>query len=447
MSDRLPFLKRAQDHQRQSENSLVLPPIAAEADDLKAIKKAVEDAAAVSGALWISYLFVLFYLALAAGAVTHVDLLLERPIDLPFLNNIKLPLLAFFILAPLLFLVIHAYTMAHFFMLSDKAKRFHKLLREQIKSCDSYPAQAAQAHETRTALRRQLPSNIFVQFLAGPDDLREGAFGLLLKSIAWMTLAILPVPLLVLVQLQFLPYHDWRITWLHRFTALADLGLVWWLWVGILAGRDSEIEDLHSRLSLAAFNPFQRRVKRFGMSNVRFAALLGGAASCLTIYFSWIVATFPGEWKRYPYALFAIIEPKAATDFIFGEVRASGGETTGGWPLNTLRLSAFNLYDVLNMDREKLDKKEHSISVQNRHLEYADFQAADFGRGADFRWANLEGARLTGAKLIGASISFAVLTRASLAAAELQGARLENATIQAASLDFAGLEGASLAGC
>ena len=30
---------------------------------------------------------------------------------------------------------------------------------------------------TRSALRRQLPGNIFVQFLAGPSELREGAFG------------------------------------------------------------------------------------------------------------------------------------------------------------------------------------------------------------------------------------------------------------------------------
>ena len=44
------------------------------ADDLDAIKKAVDDAASVGGGLWLSYLFVLFYLAVAAGAVTHADL-------------------------------------------------------------------------------------------------------------------------------------------------------------------------------------------------------------------------------------------------------------------------------------------------------------------------------------------------------------------------------------
>jgi hypothetical protein len=51
-----------------------LPAIAAKADDLEEIKKSVEDAASVSGGLWLSYLFVLSYVAIAAGAVTHEDL-------------------------------------------------------------------------------------------------------------------------------------------------------------------------------------------------------------------------------------------------------------------------------------------------------------------------------------------------------------------------------------
>jgi hypothetical protein len=61
------------------------------ADDLEAIKKAVDDAAAVGGGLWLSYLFVLFYLAVAAGAVTHKDLFFENPVKLPFLNIERTP--------------------------------------------------------------------------------------------------------------------------------------------------------------------------------------------------------------------------------------------------------------------------------------------------------------------------------------------------------------------
>src|SRR5271157_2138870 len=129
-----------------------LPPIAADA----------------GGALWLSYLFVLFYLAVAAGAVTHADLFFENPVKLPFLN-IELPLLAFFFLAPILFLITHAYTLVHLTMLADKSKRFHQALHAQIGDEDDRAREGRAARAAiRAGLQWQLPSNIFVQFLAGP---------------------------------------------------------------------------------------------------------------------------------------------------------------------------------------------------------------------------------------------------------------------------------------
>src|SRR5271166_4236309 len=85
----------------------------------------------VGGGLWLSYLFVLFYLAVAAGAVTHADLFFEKPVKLPFLG-VELPLVAFFFLAPILFLVVHAYALVHLKMLAEKAQRFYEELRHQI---------------------------------------------------------------------------------------------------------------------------------------------------------------------------------------------------------------------------------------------------------------------------------------------------------------------------
>ena len=119
----------------------------------------------VSGALWLSYMFVFLYLAIAAGAVTHKDLFFENPVKLPFLN-VELPLIGFFVLGPALFLIVHWYTLLHFALLAGKVGAFHTELEAQI----HYP-------ETRARLRRQLPSNIFVQFLAGPRDVRYGVFG------------------------------------------------------------------------------------------------------------------------------------------------------------------------------------------------------------------------------------------------------------------------------
>src|SRR3954454_17198641 len=125
---------------------------AAKAKDLQALRDAVDQAATVSGALWLSYLFVFFYLAIAAGAVTHKDSFFENPVKLPFLN-VELPLISFFVLGPLLFLILHAYTLLHFAILAGKVGAFHTELEAKIGFA-----------ETRSHLRRQLPTNIFVQF-------------------------------------------------------------------------------------------------------------------------------------------------------------------------------------------------------------------------------------------------------------------------------------------
>src|SRR5436190_138689 len=100
------------------------------ANNLDSMRKAVEDAAAVSAGLWLSYLFAFFYVAIAAAAVTPVDLLLQNPVKLPFLN-IELPLLAFFVLAPFLFIISHTYTLVHFVMLAAKVGEFHRAMQLQ----------------------------------------------------------------------------------------------------------------------------------------------------------------------------------------------------------------------------------------------------------------------------------------------------------------------------
>src|SRR5262249_9891867 len=185
----------------------------------------VVDAASVGAGLWFSYLFVLLYLLIAVGGVTHRDLFLESPVKLPFLN-VELPLLGFFALGPAIFLVVHSYVLLHFVLLAGKVGDFDAELRAQITD-----------EEVRRRLRRQLPSNIFVQFLAGSREVRTGILGFLLKLITWISLVLGPIALLVFFELQFLPYHDESITWWHRIAVLADLVLLWMLWPSIARGE------------------------------------------------------------------------------------------------------------------------------------------------------------------------------------------------------------------
>jgi hypothetical protein len=124
------------DHCRHATNPPAPDPVliekfAKQAHDLDALRNAVEDAASVSAGFWLSYLFVLFYIGIAAGGVTHKDLLLENPVKLPFLN-VELPLVAFFFLAPILYIVSHAYTLVHFVMLAAKVGAYNTELKNQL---------------------------------------------------------------------------------------------------------------------------------------------------------------------------------------------------------------------------------------------------------------------------------------------------------------------------
>jgi hypothetical protein len=58
--------------------------------------------------------------------------------------------------------------------------------------------------------------------------IRESAFGWKLHAIACVTLVIALVLLLLLMQIQFLPFHNSFITWTHRLALVADLAVVWW---------------------------------------------------------------------------------------------------------------------------------------------------------------------------------------------------------------------------
>ncbi|PWB90317.1 hypothetical protein C5688_11165 [Methylocystis sp. MitZ-2018] len=434
-------LQRAKDfaerHRSNSSANISRDELAAirkKADDLDAIQKSVSDAAAVGAPLWLSYIFLLFYVAIAAGGVTHTQLLLESPVDLPFLN-IKLPLKAFFILAPILFLIVHAYVLAHFAMLSDKAKAFHDRLTAKVN------AEVENDHAIREGLRQQLPINVFVQFLAGPTDIRESAFGVMLWVIAWTTLVGAPVAVLLLLQLQFLPYHDTRVTWLHRVLLCADLAVIWWLWMKILAGRDRS-KPRHLEWWMRGWDDFLRFFRKFGAQ----------FATALIAVFSLLFATFPGEWEDWPVRLPQKLERgiAKAAESIFGKTDAlndnENKRLTGNWPVNTLRLREFDIYAALGVEGpDTLRWKPYSFSLKDRRLEHADLRDARFDN-IDLRGARLDGALLDGAKLEKAELGESWLPGASLFESQLQGASLNGAQLQGASLDGARIQGASLHG-
>ncbi len=373
------------------------PAIAAKADDLEAMRDAVVDAAAVSGGLWLSYLFVLFYLLIAVGGVTQRDLLFENPVKLPFLG-VDLPLKGFFLFGPAIFLVVHLYVLLQFGLLANKVSAFHVALDKQL----------ATEPETCEKLRRQLPNNIFVQFLAGPKDIRRHRLGRLLALVAWISLVIGPIVLLVFFELQFLPYHSPSITWCQRFAVAIDLGLLWSIWPSVAL--------------LGGIRPWRR--------SVRIA--WWGLVSFVPIVLVFGIATFPGEWLDTHLRPIPYRDPVYVT-LVAGEPDDITRKPASLWS-NVLVLPGLDAIDHAKFDTEaKFAAVASTISLRGRDL-----------RGAVLYEARLRKADLTGAELQGADLRVAQLKSASLRDAQLQGASLADANLQSAVLRGAQLQGASL---
>lgn len=433
---------------------------AAKAKDLVALREAVVEAANVGGGLWLSYLFVFFYLAIAAGGVTHRDLLFENPVKLPFLN-VELPLTGFFFLGPLLFVIVHAYVLLHFVLLAEKVGTFHTELQTQITDEDA-----------RARLRRQLPSNIFVQLLAGPREVRAGVMGVMLRLIAQISLVAAPVALLVLFQLQFLPFHNEGVTWWHRIAVAGDLALLWTLWPSVARGD----------MTWIAWRDFRR---------IKIIALMVWSLAPILLVFT--IATFPGEWldanlptlrfvpqfppraepkandaakdksenKSYfqPIATFAKSMRWASLHdlLVAGKVDFVARKPSSLWS-NVLVVPGIDVSSLSKFDSDvKIVAARETVSLRGRQLEGAvligaKLRKADF-TGAQLQHANISDADLRGAKFdcdygpsgqICARLQYANFSGAQLQDASLKGALLQNANLYKAQLQRALLDHADL---
>jgi len=392
--------------------------------EAEALAAALNHSAERVQTLWFSFLTFMLYLAIATGTTTHRMLFLESPLNLPVLN-IALPLLGFYVLSPIIFVVLHFYMLLNLVLLARTAKSFDNTLAR------AFP-EDGDANEN---FRMRIENTLFVQLLVGGRLEREGINAKLLSWMALITLALAPVALMLMIQIKFLPYHSEAITWLHRGLLALDLALVWTLWPGYRSGWGVWLPPMKPRWLL-------------------FTVVGTG----VTIYYGLIQATFPDE-------------------LIYGGFN-------GSWitPVNTLDLHGEGLIDVAKL--ALIEQTESATDSQRwaatlllagrdltgANLTQADVRHVDFSgailnranlkdawaRKARFnntqlRWAVLSGAQLQGASLRDAQLQGAFLRRtqlqgASLDGAQLRGAWLDGANLQGASLDGTLLQGASLDG-
>lgn len=80
--------------------------------------------------LWIFFLTLMAYLLVSLASVTHVDLLLNKPLRLPILQ-VDIGLKGFFSFAPAILIIIHFGLLIQFVMLARKADALSSLLHRQ----------------------------------------------------------------------------------------------------------------------------------------------------------------------------------------------------------------------------------------------------------------------------------------------------------------------------
>jgi hypothetical protein len=109
--------------------------------DVEALERSLNDSATRVSTIWISFLFFGLYLVVAASTVTHRQLLLEDPVKLPAIN-VDLPLVGFFFLTPILFVVFHTYVLVQVLLLGRTAATYNDALDRAVKMSSSKPRSA-----------------------------------------------------------------------------------------------------------------------------------------------------------------------------------------------------------------------------------------------------------------------------------------------------------------
>ncbi len=434
-------------------------PQPSQTGELSALEGAVNDASSRAASLWLSFLTFMAYLTMTVGAVTHEALLEQKPIKLPVLN-VDLPLVGFFWIAPLFFLLFQFYLFLQLVILVRKVASFDASLRTAVATA-----------EEQEKYRKRLDTFLVVQFLSGAEEERSGLTGRLLRSVAFITLVILPILLLLQFQLTFLPYHDAWVTWVHRIAILVDIRLAWVFWFAIYKG-DGAIYFPEIEFGWREFfgrGPL-RQVARDAIAKIRLAARdayrssrPGFICSIGIVLASFFVFAFTDE----PIAgVVRVPVPRISSDKIVWEFKPVADVVLHGsinmvegrpraWFSNVLVVPNKKLIDDTTVETDF-----PSLSLRGRNLSGAVLIGSDL-RNADFTGANLNDAVLDRAQLARARFGCAApynkrtkpgwpedgctwLQRASFAEAQLQAAHFNRARMHGAILIAANLEGADM---
>ncbi len=442
---------------------------------------------------WMFFLALMAYFFTANAGITHHNLLLNTPVELPFLN-IGISLTQFFVFAPIVFLLVQLGMLVQHISLHRKVGRFSQKLREM--ETTALPEGEEYLRDDADWLRHQVSSYFYTQLYAGP--MKRTMFHLLIILMYNVSFLVLPVVLLLYFQAKFIPYHDETITIWNRFYVIFG--------VLMLVGM---------RLITLKYESQTRRQSARVRLLRGFSLTTGFVFSLVAIFASIFVFTIPdsaldcrirlyggqlyyegqkepvavslGRLLKSPFKTFAIAK-KALPDCRAGKMKPlkfSVAALLTGARLDPAHAGGYGFFDrnLIVADQEVVKTgitikqlggddiigiDNDSISLRGRNLRYANLdrsilREADF-TAADLIKANLRGADLRKAKLTcakqekipgqgggqygdpGDADAYSFSRCARLKGANLEGANLSKADLRGADFRSAKLRRAIFSG-
>jgi hypothetical protein len=393
---------------------------------------AVNDGAKSAQAGAFLFLLVGLYLLATAFSASDEDLLLGKTVTISQIGA-SLPVSFSFAIAPLVFVFLHIYALVRYDMLASNVRQFLEELRVTV------PLEA-----DRERCRQLLINNEFVAVLTEPrESVSYRRFWL------WLffgIVAVFPVAVLQLVQINALRYQSDLIVWVQRIWLALDFAAL------VLFFRRNTLDG--------SVWPERRPARIRRWVRLLRAPILIGAVNL--IYLDTVPRDVDAElvqqylkpdWLPYMSGnpLDTVLCPLLnwGCRFLRVDHRTLVDKVRDEKALAVLRMDISKLTEVLaaeatapgdNPDQKAIAEKK---ALAERARSLAAIEGV-FLRDRSLRFAVLVGSRLYAVDLIGADLTNALLTRADLTNANLTGADLNDANLNGANLNGAYLTYANL---
>jgi uncharacterized protein YjbI with pentapeptide repeats len=369
--------------------------------DVEGLEKSLSDSATRVSTIWISYLLFGLYLLVTAGTATNKQLLLAEPIKLPALGT-EVPLVSFFVISPILFVLLQFYVLLQTLLLGRTAKAYNDALNRTVRIA-----------KDNAIFRERLANTIFAQIFAGAPREREGWVGNVLRAMSWFTLVGSPILVLLTFQVAFLPYHSQELTWVHRVLIYLEIAIAFTIWPAVV---NPAKEFAWYRLDLRFWRSklwSRRQLGRFGAVGVLLVSTFG--------------LSFPGEW-HINLLSFRSLESRACGHWMPSVL---GLDHVDRISLKGIALIDPKTYKKMNEDAPS---GAHLYEgARSKDLNGRDFVCGEF-ENVDFRRVSLEHAHFEGSRIVNARLDGAKLSNAYLDDAHLNGVILNDVTLVGAFL-------------